>query len=181
LCTDAHETVLDLPSVPVKLFVKSIDYKSQQIQLYDPQNCLPRELIMLGNSSISPFKFPSFGSQNVSFFRCNSMACPILLLGSESDFVDPEIVSCTKLSDVYSVQWYVGDELKNSVVAEWINPDCSSCEAKGSKCKYKNGTQSEVECFVCPTNGLSTSTIALIAAGMWRIICPFSFSVFGCL
>ncbi|ESW33514.1 hypothetical protein PHAVU_001G076200 [Phaseolus vulgaris] len=165
LCTDADETVLDLPSVPIKLFVKNIDYKSQQIQLYDPQNCFPRELIKLGNSSISPFKFQSFQDRNVSFFRCNSMSCPILQLGSESDFLDSEIISCTKLSDVYSVQWSVNDEFKNIVVAEWTNPNCSSCAAKGSKCKYKNGTQTEIECFVCPSNGLPTSTIILIAAG----------------
>ncbi|XP_047174100.1 rust resistance kinase Lr10-like, partial [Vigna umbellata] len=92
------------------------------------------------------------------------MSCPILQLDSEKDILDPEIVSCTKLSDVYSVQWYVQDYLKNTVVAEWTSPNCSSCEAQGSKCRYKNGTQSEVECFVCPTNGLPTSTIVLIAA-----------------
>ncbi|QCE00227.1 brassinosteroid insensitive 1-associated receptor kinase 1 [Vigna unguiculata] len=164
LCTDAGETVLDLPSVPINLLVKDIDYKSQQIQLYDPQNCLPRELMKLGNSSISPFKFESYGDRNVSFFRCNSVSCPILQLDSGDDFLNPEIVSCTKLSEVYSVQWYVRDYLKNIVVAEWTNPNCSSCEAQGSKCRYKNGTQSEIECFVCPTNGLRTSTIVLIVA-----------------
>jgi len=182
LCTDAGETVLDLPSVPINLLVKDIDYKSQQIQLYDPQNCLPRELMKLGNSSISPFKFESYGDRNVSFFRCNSVSCPILQLDSGDDFLNPEIVSCTKLSEVYSVQWYVRDYLKNIVVAEWTNPNCSSCEAQGSKCRYKNGTQSEIECFVCPTNGLRTSTIVLIVAGMCGILVSlFSFSVCGSL
>ncbi|RDX97667.1 Rust resistance kinase Lr10, partial [Mucuna pruriens] len=166
LCTDADETVLDLPSVPIKLFVRNIDYKSQQIQIYDPQNCLPMVLIKLGNSSISPFKFKSFGERNVSFFRCNNlMSCPILQLGSDEDFIDPEIISCTKVSDVFSVLWQVEDDLRNTVVMEWSNPDCSSCAAQGHKCKYKNGTKGETECFICPTNAIPTSTIVLIAAG----------------
>ncbi|TKY56097.1 Receptor protein kinase [Spatholobus suberectus] len=165
LCTDADDTVLELPSVPIKLFVKNIDYTSQQIQIYDPQNCLPSELIKLGNSSISPFKFQSFRERNVSFFRCNLMSCPIVQLGSDEDFIDPEIISCTKVSDVFSVQWQVQDDLRNTVVMEWSKPDCSSCEAQGHKCKYKNGTQGETECFVCPTNRIPTSTIIFIAAG----------------
>ncbi|XP_027330547.1 rust resistance kinase Lr10-like [Abrus precatorius] len=172
LCTDADETVLELPSVPIKLFVKNIDYKSQQIQIYDPQNCLPKELMKLGNSSISPFKFQSLGAgadkQNVSFFRCNSKSCPILQLGFDDDFVDPEILSCTKVSDVLSVQWRVGDlmdDLSNIVVMEWSNPDCRSCAAQEHKCKYKNGTQNETECFICPTNIIPKSTIILIVSG----------------
>ncbi|CAJ1972272.1 unnamed protein product [Sphenostylis stenocarpa] len=165
LCTDAHETVIELTSIPIKLFVENIDYKSQQIQLSDPQNCITRELIKLGNSSIAPFKFQSSTDRNVSFFRCNSKSCPILELGAYADFIDPVIISCTKVSEVFSVQWLVQNDLKSTVVVEWTNPDCSSCEAQGSKCKYKNGTQSEIECFVCPTNGIQTSTIVLIVAG----------------
>ncbi|KAL2318121.1 hypothetical protein Fmac_031997 [Flemingia macrophylla] len=167
LCTDAAETMLELPSVPVKLSVQNIDYKSQQIQIYDSQNCLPRQLIKLGNSSISPFKFRSFGESNVSFFRCNSMSCPILQLDFETDFLDPSIVSCTKISDVFSVQWQVqGDDSGNTVVMEWSNPNCSFCEAQGHKCKYMNGTQNnDTECIVCPTNRIPKSTITLVAAG----------------
>ncbi|KAK7385010.1 hypothetical protein VNO78_30717 [Psophocarpus tetragonolobus] len=163
VCTDAGETMLDLPYVPVKLFVKKIDYKTQQIIIYDPQSCLARELIKLGNSSVSPFQFRQFGaSNNVSFFSCNSMTCPIVQLESQVDFVDPMIVSCTKVSDVLSVMWLVQDE---SVVMEWSNPDCSSCAAQGQNCQYKNGSQSEIECLLCPTNKIPTSIILLIAAG----------------
>lgn len=126
LCNDADETVLELPSIPIKLFVKNIDYKSQRIQVYDPQNCLPRELIKLSNSSVYPFKFQSYGESNVSFFHCNSMSCPIVQLGSDEDFIDPEILSCTKVSDVFSVQWQVTEDLPNTVVMGWSNPDCSS-------------------------------------------------------
>jgi hypothetical protein len=54
-CTDTNHTVLELP-ISVKLFVKKIDYKSQVIQLYDPDNCFPRQLRGL-NLSSSPFQF----------------------------------------------------------------------------------------------------------------------------
>ncbi|KAJ1379327.1 Wall-associated receptor kinase, galacturonan-binding domain [Sesbania bispinosa] len=167
-CNDRDETVLELPAVPVKLFVKDIDYQSQQIQIYDPRNCLSSQLFTIGNSSISPFQFQfqSFGrSNNVSFFRCDSKSCPILALSSGEDFIDPEIVSCTKVSDVLSVGWRNNMMDDNSLIIEWSNPNCSYCEAKGHKCKWKNGTQGETECFVCSTNKISTSTVLLITAG----------------
>ncbi|XP_061369430.1 rust resistance kinase Lr10-like [Gastrolobium bilobum] len=165
-CTDKYETVLEIPTVPVKLFVKDIDYKSQQIEIYNPQSCLSSQLLTLGNSSISPFQFQSSGLRNVSFFHCsNSMSCPILQLGSDDDFIDPEIISCTKVSDVLSVDWQLSDDSKNTLFMEWFNPNCSYCEARGQKCKWKNGTKGETECFICRTNTLPTSTVVLISAG----------------
>ncbi|KAK7293753.1 hypothetical protein RJT34_16626 [Clitoria ternatea] len=168
-CDENDQTVLELPAVPVKLFVQSIDYRSKQIQIYDPQNCLPNQLLTLGNSSVSPFRFYNeYGlSRNVSFFRCNSgLLCPILQLDSSTDFIDPQIISCTKVSDVLSVLWPVNndDPRGGAVLLEWSKPDCSSCEAQGHKCRYKTGTR-ETECFVCRTNKIPTSTIGLIVAG----------------
>nr|XP_029149925.1 rust resistance kinase Lr10-like [Arachis hypogaea] len=44
------------------------------------------------------------------------------------------------------------------------------CEAQGKKCRLKSdGTKEEIECFVCKTNKISTSTLVLIVAG--TIIC----------
>lgn len=168
-CTDEDVTVLELQlrAVLLKLFVKRIDYKSQQIEIYDPKNCLSSQLLAVGNSSVSPFQFQSYGPRNVSFFRCTSnKACPILQRDSGGDFIDPEIVSCTKVSDVLSVGWDISDDRgTESVIMEWSKPNCSFCEAKGQKCKWKNGTHGETECFVCPSNRLPKSTVLLITAG----------------
>jgi hypothetical protein len=55
-CTDANQTVLELP-ISVKLFVKEINYTSQVIQLYEPpHHCFPRQFQGL-NLSSSPFQF----------------------------------------------------------------------------------------------------------------------------
>ncbi|TKY53349.1 RING-H2 finger protein ATL22 [Spatholobus suberectus] len=179
-CNDKDETVLELPAVPVKLFVKRIDYKSQKIQIYDPENCLPKVFLKLGNSSIYPFKFQAFvdsqQTDDVSFFLCNSMSCPIFQ-ASYKDLFYPEMISCTKVEDVLSVEWYVdyweGPQI-NSVM-KWPKHNCSHCEAQGQKCKWKNGTQGETECFICPTNTIPTSTIIrIVAAFRIEVNDPFS-------
>ncbi|KAL2327037.1 hypothetical protein Fmac_020464 [Flemingia macrophylla] len=173
-CNDKKETLLQLPAVPFQLFVKRIDYKSQQIEIYDPQSCLPNVFLKLANSSVYPFQFLPYQHQqvvykyyDVSFFLCNSMSCPICKQ-SDSLLIDPEMISCTKLKDVWSVEWYVDSEPGqiNSIMT-WSKSkhNCSQCEAQGQKCKWKNGTQGETECFSCPKNSLSTSTIIYIAAG----------------
>ncbi|RDX86717.1 Rust resistance kinase Lr10, partial [Mucuna pruriens] len=170
LCTEKYETVLDLPGLPIKLFVKTIDYKSRQIQIYDPANCLPIQLLKLGNASISPFQFWQPGvdylGQNVSLFRCDSMSsCPFSLFSSNDD-IEPQLISCTKVKNVLSVKWYWSYVIEDgTVLMEWSKPNCSQCEARGQKCKWQNGTNGETECSVCPTKGIPTSTIVLIAAG----------------
>lgn len=176
LCTENKKTlILELPNVPTKLAVRKIDYKSQQIQIYDPANCLPSQLLQLSSASISPFQFPSYDyafktRRNFSFFRCDSMSssCPILLLSSYLDVIRfPEILSCTKVKDVLSANWMDQYSLYDpTVTIEWSKPDCKHCETQNQKCKWKNSTKVETECFVCSTNTTPTSTIVLIAAGM---------------
>ncbi|CAJ1972273.1 unnamed protein product [Sphenostylis stenocarpa] len=169
LCTEKHETVLELPVVPIKLFVKNIDYKSQQIEIYDPDNCLPNQLLKLGNASVSPFQIWSRNDgpngSAIAFFRCDMSSCPVLLLQSYADANDPQILSCTKVKDVQSVKWGLSYLFNNKLLIAWSKPNCGSCEAKGQKCKWKNYTKGETECFVWSTNRISTSTIVLITAG----------------
>lgn len=180
-CNDKDETLLTLPHVPFKLFVKRIHYKSQQIQIYDPQNCLSNVFLKLGNSNIYPFEFQSFVdehySYNISFVRCNSMSCPIVL-PSDNSLFNPELISCTKVKDVSSVQWFVSDYEQggwiNSIM-KWSKHNCSDCEAQGQKCKWKNGTKGETECVFCPTNTIPRSTIIHITTGMQHILVFYPF------
>ncbi|KAK7246072.1 hypothetical protein RIF29_40930 [Crotalaria pallida] len=177
-CTDKHETTLYLPSIPTKLFIKHIDYTSQQLQIYDPNSCLPSLLSTLSNSSISPYKFnsPYYDSDvvkhDVSFFSCSSTttstssSCSLLQLDSAENFVDPRIVSCTKERDVASVGWYVSNDDPDTLLLGWSKPDCRLCAAQGMKCRFRsNGTRGETECFACKTSKLAKSTIGLIIAG----------------
>ena len=174
LCNDKDETLLKLPTAPVTFFVKHIDYLSQQVQIYDPDNCLPSQLLALGNSSVSPFQFKSpdynyDAKNNVSFFNCATRSCPISQLDSGGDFLNPQLISCTKVRDVLFVEWNIPEwsDDQNTLFLGWSTPECSHCEAQGKKCKLKNnGTQGETECFVCKTNKIPTSTVVLIVAGL---------------
>jgi hypothetical protein len=89
---------------------------------------------------------------------------------SDGDFIDPELVSCRKVSDVLNVGWMVEeweDDVTESLIMEWSKPNCSFCENQGQKCKWKNGGRNgEVECFVCKSDGIARSTVLLITAGM---------------
>ncbi|CAJ1971756.1 unnamed protein product [Sphenostylis stenocarpa] len=168
LCTQKNEAMMELPAVPIKLFVRNIDYKSQQIEIYDPQNCLVGQLLKLGNASISPFQFHTYDygpkKFNVSFFHCDSLSCPILVQESDNEVTDPQLISCTKLKDVLSVKW-MSSYYAEMLVMEWSKPHCRYCEARGQKCKWKNGTNGGTECSICRTKRIPASTIVLIAAG----------------
>jgi len=173
-CTNKDETMLEFPTIPLQLFIKRIDYKTQMFQIYDPKNCLARQLLKLGNLSVSPFQFHFhlFNIQrNVSFFRCDSNKdCSVQQRESSSDFIDPELVSCRKVSEVLNVGWMIEeweDDVTESLIMEWSKPNCSLCEIQGKKCKWKNGGKnSEIECFVCKSDGIAKSTVLLITAGM---------------
>ncbi|WKA07534.1 hypothetical protein VitviT2T_025349 [Vitis vinifera] len=68
-CTENNQTMLELP-VSVKLLVKNITYKSREIFVQDPYNCLARQL---GNLNLAAFPFPfKFEKGFVTFFNCSS-------------------------------------------------------------------------------------------------------------
>jgi len=68
-CNGDQITVLKLPYAG-EFFVRGIDYMMQQIQLYDPDNCLPRRLLRF-NLSGSPFA--AAYSQMYTFLSCPSL------------------------------------------------------------------------------------------------------------
>ncbi|RVW22876.1 Leaf rust 10 disease-resistance locus receptor-like protein kinase-like 1.1-like 2.2 [Vitis vinifera] len=67
-CTENNQTMLDLP-VSVKLLVKKIVYKSREIIVQDPDNCLARQLRNL-NLAASPFHFKF--ERDLTLFNCSS-------------------------------------------------------------------------------------------------------------
>ncbi|XP_014504562.1 rust resistance kinase Lr10-like [Vigna radiata var. radiata] len=162
LCT--QQTILELPALPIQLFVTEIGYEYMLIRVYDPQNCLNDQILKLGKASISPFRFRTDDTKShVSVFQCDS-SCPIFVGGSDIVSTDPQLVSCTKLKDVYveGWAWYNGGRF----VMEWSKPDCGDCEAQGQKCKWKNGTNGATECYSSQTKRIPTSTVVRIAAGI---------------
>uniref|UniRef100_A0A2N9FWU1 Protein kinase domain-containing protein n=1 Tax=Fagus sylvatica TaxID=28930 RepID=A0A2N9FWU1_FAGSY len=164
-CNDKNDTVLQLPT-SVKASVKNIDYKSQLINVSDPDNCFPRKIRGLSLSS-SPFQF-NINEQdlrNFSLFKCTAgvycnyydriddlkvdclrspgyQVCPFY---SDDDIDDLPILSCTKMYSVSSVPLSIWDS--PFVELKWSRPMCGHCEVKGKICRLKNNsTEFETEC-----------------------------------
>ncbi|KAG6684328.1 hypothetical protein I3842_12G057400 [Carya illinoinensis] len=158
-CTDRNETMLQLPNL-VKFFVKSIDYKSQVIQLSDPENCLPRQLRQIELSS-SPFLFQKEYRFDFALYSCypaereSIYGYLISCLSDNShkvysfdsrDIADLPIASCTKMYNLLSCPVIPGHD--DVLELKWLTPACGHCAEKGRKCRLKiNGIESETECF----------------------------------
>lgn len=167
---DQTKTVLKLP-YSGEFFVRSIDYMMQQIQLYDPDNCLPRRLLRF-NLSGSPFV--AVYSQMYTFLSCPSqLAKPsgftaFDCLGNSTNSVLATSSSSTSLANsmppsckiiatlAVPVTWpylYYGGfsaNLNGDLRLRWDVPDCGACEAQGSSCGFKTNTSLEIACFDLP-------------------------------
>ncbi|XP_059434046.1 rust resistance kinase Lr10-like [Corylus avellana] len=159
-CTDTNQTVLELP-ISVKLFVKEIDYTSHVIQLYDPQNCFPRQLQGL-NLSSSPFKFILEDAgflYDYYLFNCSarkdelfgSISC---LSGptykvyysnvSYSSFTLESFISCTKIYTLRSVPKAIIDQDHYGFLElSWSLPTYKGAPAAKDNNSSGSGTQSK--------------------------------------
>ncbi|XP_050221748.1 rust resistance kinase Lr10-like isoform X2 [Mercurialis annua] len=191
-CTTTKQLVLELP-VSVKLFISNIDYKSQNLRVYDPTSCLSKLLRNL-NLSASPFEFGySFDYlSNFAVFNCsrkeffswskeyelssclnNSPDYGIITSDSDISMSEfPSLISCTKLFSVSSVP---RDMLfpKRKIILSWFLPDCTSCEAQEKFCRLKktssrSKTETETECLndLIQHEGALLGAILLLAGVM---------------
>ncbi|KAF3432843.1 hypothetical protein FNV43_RR23945 [Rhamnella rubrinervis] len=162
-CTEKDETFLELP-IPAKLFVSRINYKSQVIELYDPENCLLSKLSKGLNISSSPFHFSDYSVRGYTFFNCTnlernldfgSIPClsdpthQIYALLSTYSIDEQPLVGCTKMFNTSSIPYnYYDRDHNNKLELYWDKPNCGPCEARGTKCRFKNNsTRGETECF----------------------------------
>jgi len=170
-CSDTNKTLLELHphSGPIKLEVTAIDYQLQQLQVSDPENCIPRQVLKLLKSQISPFQLyqDPYDTYNYSFLDCSSLSCPVVVDSSDTlldSGLDP--ILCTKTLDILSSSWYLWHTLQfeNVLILTWSKPNCSKCEIEGKMCKLKNnGTEDEIECF--DRHHKPTKKILLYATG----------------
>ncbi|ONI21041.1 hypothetical protein PRUPE_2G047400 [Prunus persica] len=184
-CNGSNNMVLELP-ISVKFIVTDINYKSQVIQVVDPDGCVPRQLHKL-NLSASAFQFKDEGNY-YTLFNCspadrNLLTKPpifyyqipclsetshqMLAIFSDSSIDEAPISSCTKLYNLPSVPYGILFESEH-VSLEWFKPACKQCEKKGRKCRLKNNnhTESETECFKVDKQGASTKLV-VIDRGSW--------------
>jgi hypothetical protein len=196
-CTDTKKTVLQLPTF-VKFFVKKIDYKSQVIEVHDPDHCFPRQLRQL-NLSSSPFLFKKQEQRDFSLFNCSSTetqtnyAIPCLsgpshkvrAFYSDDDINDLPIASCEKMYTLRSIPSTFTSELGRGHLVypkeigddkvlqlNWSRPVCRDCEVKGMGCRLKNNSnESETECF--PTFPKHTKGITLFCPSISTFVLKF--------
>ena len=173
-CFDDGYTELELPTLESKLMIRSIDYLSQEIQVYDHpfEGCLVG-LLLLQNSTISPTNFPfqfKYDHQkkytSYSLFNCSSASdnrrpfCNIKLIPSnleisqEAQDMNKLYDFCAKMYDIQSIpeDIYKANTSNNYYVTlTWSKPDCRSCEANRKGCRLKKDRgDDEVECFDLP-------------------------------
>ncbi|XP_048436610.1 rust resistance kinase Lr10-like [Pyrus x bretschneideri] len=183
-CNGRYETVL------VKFLVKYIDYKYQEIQVYNynPDNCLLLKPLEITSTVISPFYFLN-EVLNVTLFRCPTLVerdtyggFQVPCLGGHGDRIYgvfssiglfesfTALQSCTRMYDVLSVP--VGDWVNGSLILQfkWSKPNCTECEAERKRCiLMNNGTTSEIGC-VPHTKPSKTKTFVATGATLGSFV-----------
>ncbi|TXG63025.1 hypothetical protein EZV62_010019 [Acer yangbiense] len=181
-CNSHGKTILKLPNSG-QFFVRDISYISQQISLYDPDNCLPGRLQSF-NLSGSPFLVSFY--HNYTFLSCPaqltksryaaidclSNSTTSVLATISMSLVNSMTPSCQIISTLpVPVSWPVqydegfSNDLNNDLRLTWYAPDCSDCESSGGVCGFKSSNSQEIGCFYNSKSALA------FAAGIGLCAC----------
>lgn len=161
-CTEKNQTMLHL-SYSVKLLVIKINYKSQEVQVHDPDDCRVKHFLTVNLSDDSPFKIQEEHQEDYSLLNCSStkedlgslFPVPCLSIPGHTVYAASswypiaylDQPSCHKIRSVslpYSLP-----EKQNTFPLNWEKPMCGSCEKKGETCRLKktNSTEPETYCI----------------------------------
>ncbi|XP_022633830.1 putative RING-H2 finger protein ATL21A [Vigna radiata var. radiata] len=165
ICTNNSKALLKLPHSGV-FYVRNINYLAQKIQVYDPDDCLPKRLLSL-NVSGSPF-IHTF-TRNYTFLSCTlqnagSQFIPIDCLSNSTHFVsavpslnlpNPLPASCYVITSLFvpvagQEQQYDGNftgEFSQDLVLTWDRPDCRYCESQEQLCGFDRNNNNQLFCF----------------------------------
>ncbi|WKA07556.1 hypothetical protein VitviT2T_025364 [Vitis vinifera] len=163
-CTENNQIMLELPD-SVKLLVKNIIYKSREIIVQNPDNCLERQLRNLSLAS-SPFQFKFEG--DVTFFNCSLLKTaesfaahfipclsipgnPVYAVDSFYPLQNMDLSSCRRLYNA-SVGYHVFTDYTfngSAFSLKWPKSICGSCLRAGHICRLKksNSREPETECI----------------------------------
>ncbi|KAK9074292.1 hypothetical protein SSX86_006889 [Deinandra increscens subsp. villosa] len=186
--------------------IRSIDYRSQTIKLYDPLNCLPARLLTFDLTN-SPFSASYF--QNFTLLTCPSDASlfgfkPINCLGNSSFSVlatDSKtfVTSMTGNQTGCVITGHLSvpvdrpyddgftSQLDEDIALRWSTPDCEKCEAVGASCGYANRNTKITTCFSSfggkDTESLPNSRvfrIIVVALSVPMMAAAFAIACFMC-
>ncbi|KAK4711512.1 hypothetical protein R3W88_006025 [Solanum pinnatisectum] len=155
-CNNKNDTILELPS-SVHLVVEKIDYVSQQIHLYDPEECIATKLPKLNLSQSNfrndddptdLFNCSAPFSENYGYYLIPCLGSPgyqVHAVTSTSSLKFFLSGPCTKIHQYpYSLSTFG----ENKLQLNWSVPLCGNCESKGMDCGFKDGTKLlETHCF----------------------------------
>ncbi|KAK6919987.1 Wall-associated receptor kinase, C-terminal [Dillenia turbinata] len=204
-CTN-HSAALKLPNSGT-FFVRNINYAMQQIQMYDPENCLPRRILNF-NLSGSPFLVPFY--ENFTFLNCpsdfarsrfTSIDClsnsttAVLATSSKSlaDYINTSCSYITTLPVPGSLLVLQDDgflsDLSQDLQLYWNTPNCEDCEMQGGTCGFADSMNQVIGCFSGPHQGnlsysdgtaLHVLRIISISIAIPIISCAIGFMLFIC-
>ncbi|KAJ7951297.1 putative Ring finger protein [Quillaja saponaria] len=200
-CSNQSRTVLKLP-YSGEFVVRNIDYITQQIQLYDPQDCLPKRLLSF-NLSGSPFSATFY--QNYTFLSCPTQltrsrftSIPCLSNSTNSVLATPSMrlvnsvsKSCKVITSLpIPVTWPIEDQefttdLNDDLQLTWDIPDCGDCEAQGGMCGFVSKNSHQLGCFHDSktgraTNGLHVFRIIALSIAVPAVSCVVGIACFAC-
>ncbi|KAJ9188143.1 hypothetical protein P3X46_003533 [Hevea brasiliensis] len=182
-CNNQSKTVLKLPCSG-DFLVRGINYLTQQIQVYDSDNCLPKRLLSF-NLSGSPFVAAAY--HNYTFLSCPtqivesrlttidclSNSTTSVLATASMSIADSLSTSCRIIITLpIPVSWpfQYGEEfssaLQDDLRLTWYSPACEECEQQGGICGFKTNNTREIGCFDYSNTGRSTSALQI-----FRVIC----------
>ncbi|KAM3282509.1 hypothetical protein P3S67_026154 [Capsicum chacoense] len=185
-CNNQGRTILNLPGAG-DFYVRDINYRRQEIQLYDRSNCLPKHLTDYQIPSSSIFKAVFY--QNYTFLACstdlvrsqfsvidcmsNSTISTLATSSSSHASAMVSLYNCNvthtlpfPLSRTPEYEVAFSRDLNNDLVLTWDEPNCQNCEAKRCVCGFKNSTTGEIQCF----DASSPGTGSPIGIEIFRIV-----------
>ncbi|CAN8286069.1 unnamed protein product [Cochlearia groenlandica] len=132
--TTTQETVLNLPMSGTTFLVREIDYTSQHIRLYDPDNCLARKLLTFDDTL--PLRFLATASLDLA--KSMLPSCEIvktLDIPVSRPFVvnkKPRFSSDVNVEDLW---------------LKWDSPSCGKCERDHLRCGFISNVSLQVKCL----------------------------------
>ncbi|KAL2233795.1 UNVERIFIED_CONTAM: putative RING-H2 finger protein ATL21A [Sesamum indicum] len=167
------KTILNIP-YSGDFWVRDINYLLQEIQLYDPNGCLPSRLLSL-NLSSSPFMAAYY--KNFTFLSCpteivrNQLTTIHCLSNSTTSVLASSSINLAKAMNICSIivtlpiplsqpvqddQW-LSSNLNADLRLTWNVPSCEDCEAKGGICGIDNSNSEQILCFDNPRTDFTSS------------------------
>ncbi|KAJ6370420.1 hypothetical protein OIU76_028655 [Salix suchowensis] len=143
-CSGDNSTVLELPT-GVSLHIEEIDYRLRLIYARDPLRCCPRKRLNFSLGA-SHFQINNDWLDDWTLFNCSSnekrflygykIPClsafnhDVYAVGSSHTISDSDLLSCTKMYNIYGFSYRMLHEENYRLTISWFNPTCGSSEAE---------------------------------------------------